>query len=152
MRPQIQKTSFRILRKLGERRAEPCGSLKSLVEHDVVDRHGKQRVGFVPKVGDAIPNRGIYDGAVVEPIRDGLIVALEEVLVQAVVFIEESQGRFQALCESINRGVIETLVVDSADFKDQAQFPTLGEKDVRANESVEIDLLRERAGFVVVLK
>ena len=91
-------------------------------------------------------------GIGVELVGDGLVVALEEVLVDAIVFVEQLQRRFEALRETVNRSVVETLVVDAANFEDDADLPALGEKNVRTDKAVEIDLLAERAGLVVVLE
>ena len=123
MRPQIGKGFFRILGKLGERASELVRSLKSLVQHYVINRQGKERVGLAAKIGDAILDRGVYDGIAVELVRDGFVVALEEVLVEAVVFVEQLQGGFEAFCETVNRCVVETLVVDAANFEDDARPP-----------------------------
>lgn len=149
---QIRKGFLWILGKFGERASQLVCSLQSLVQNDVIDGQRKQRVGLAVKISDAVLNRGVYDGIVVEFVRNCFIVPLEEVLVDAVVFIEELQRRFQTLCQTINRSVVKTLVVHTADFEDEAHFSCLGEKNVRTNESVQIDLLAERAGVVVVLE
>ena len=48
--------------------------------------------------------------------------------------------------------VVETLVIDAANFEDDAHVAAFGEKNVRPDEAVEIDLLAEGAGLVVVLE
>ena len=73
-------------------------------------------------------------------------------MVDAVVFVEQLQRRFEPLRETVNRSAVETLVIDAANFEDDADLPALGEKNVRTDETVEIDLLAERAGLVVVLE
>jgi len=60
-----------------------------VVQHHVIDRQRKERVGLACQVGDAILDRGVYDGVSVELVGDGLVVAFEEVLVEAVVFVEK---------------------------------------------------------------
>src|SRR6266436_2151617 len=99
MRPQTGKRFLRILGKLGERSSEFPRGLKSLVKHYVIDRQGKERVGLAAEVGDAVFDRGINDRIAVKLVGDGLVVALEEVLVDAVVFIEELQSRLKTLAE-----------------------------------------------------
>src|SRR5258708_4737587 len=89
MHPQIGKRFSGILGKLGERGSEFPRSLKSLVQHDVIDRQGKKCVGFSAEEGDAVFDRGINDGICVELVGDDLVVALEEVLVDPVVLIEK---------------------------------------------------------------
>ena len=98
-------------------------SLKSLVQHDVIHRQGKERVGFAAEVGDAILDRGVNDWIGVELVRDGLVVALEEVLVDAVVFVEQLQRRFKALRETVNRRAVEALIVHTANFEDDTRPP-----------------------------
>ena len=107
---------------------------------------------LLAEVGDAIFDRGVYDGIGVELVGDGLVVPLEEVLVDAVVFIEQLQRRFEPLRETVNRSVVETLVIDAANFEDDADLPALGEKNVRTDKAVEVDQLAERAGLVVILE
>src|SRR5580704_11814087 len=152
MRMQIRKSLLWILGQIGERASQLVRSSQSLVQNHVIDGQRKQRVGLAAKISDAVLNRGVYDGIVVELVRNCFIVPLEQVLVDAVIFIEQLQRRFQALSQAINRSVVKTLIVHTTDFEDDAHFACLGEKDVRTNESVQIDLLAERAGFVVVLE
>ncbi len=66
--------------------------MKSLVQQHVIDRQGKEHVGLTAEVGDAIFDRGVYDRIGVELVRDRFVVALEEVLVNAVVLVEQLQG------------------------------------------------------------
>ena len=73
-------------------------------------------------------------------------------MVDAVVFIEQLQSGFEALGDAINRSGVETLVVDAANFEDDADLSGLGKKNLRTNETVEIDLLAEGAGLVVVFE
>src|ERR1700730_8019212 len=152
MRLQIRKGYFRIPGQLGYRGSELVGGLKPLVEHHVIHRQRKEGVGFAAEVGDAIFDRGVNDRIVVELIRDRFVVALEEVLVEAIVFVEQLERRLKALGETINRRAIETFVIDAANFEDDAHLTRLGEKSVGTDEAVEIDLLAERAGLVVVLE
>src|SRR6266478_9774788 len=91
-----------ILGNLGEGASELVRNLKSVVQQHVIDRQGKERVGLAAEVGDAIFDRGVYDRIAVEPVRDRFVVALEEVLVNAVVLVEQLQGRFEAFREAVN--------------------------------------------------
>src|SRR5271156_1473997 len=143
MCPQIRENFFRIPRKLGEGLFELGRGLKSLMQHHVIDRKGKQRVGLAAQVGNAVLDRGVYDGVGVKLVGDGFVVALEEVLVDSVAFIEQLQSGFKALRETVKRSAVETLVVHSANFEDDAHLAGLGEKNVRANEAIQIDLLAE---------
>src|SRR5439155_20218613 len=101
---------------------------------------------------DAIFDRGVYNRIGVERVGDGLVVALEEVLVNAVILVEQLQGRFEAFREAVNRSSVEALVIDAADFEDDPDLPTFCKKDMRTDETVEIDLLIERPGLVIVLE
>ena len=73
-------------------------------------------------------------------------------MVEPVVFVKQFQRRLKALRETVNRCVIKALVIDAANFENHTDLPALGEKDVRADEAIEIDLLAEGAGLVVVLE
>src|ERR1700733_2169799 len=149
---QIGNRFFRVLRKLGKRISDLLRGPESLEQDNVINRQGKERVGLAAKVGDAIFDRRIHDGVVIELVRDGFVVALEEILVDAVVLVEQLQGRFEAFCETVDRSGVETLVIDAADFEDDADLSALGEKNVRADEAVEIDPLAEGASLVVVFE
>ena len=104
------------------------------------------------QIRDAVLDGGVYDGIAVELVGDGFVVSFEEVLIDAVVFIEQLQRGFEPLRQTVNRSVVEALVVNAAHFEDDAEVPGLGEKTCRSDEAVEIHLLVERAGLVVVLE
>jgi len=74
MRLQIGEGLFRVLRKLRKGASELVHSLKTLVQHDVIDRQGEERVGLAPEIRDAILNRGVYDWVAIELVGDGLVV------------------------------------------------------------------------------
>src|SRR5260221_7093646 len=152
MRLQICEGLFRVLRKLRKGASEFMHGLKTLVQHDVIDRQGEERVGLAPEIRDAILNRGDYNWAAIELVRDGLVVALEEVLVDAVVFVEQFQSGFETFRESVKRSGVETLVVHTTHLEDDADLAGLCEKDIRPDEAIEIDLLAEGAGLVVVFE
>src|SRR5258708_4202841 len=117
MRSQIGDGFFRILRKLRKRSSELMHSLKTLVQHDVIDRQGEERVGLAPEIRDAILNRGVYDWVAIELVGDGLVVALEEVLVDAVVLVEQFQSGFETFRETVKRSGVGTLVIDASHFE-----------------------------------
>ena len=80
------------------------------------------------EIRDAILDGGIDDGFVIELVGDSLVVPLEEVLVDAVVFVEQLQRRFEALGEAVERVPVEALVVHAANFEDDADLAGLREK------------------------
>ena len=92
MRPQICKSFPWILGELGERGSELLRSLKSLVQHHVINGQGKERVGLAAEIGDAVFDGSVHDGVAIELVRDRFVVAFEEVLVDAVVFVEQLEG------------------------------------------------------------
>jgi len=143
---------FRIPRKAGERAGEPMRSLHSLGKHNVIDRKRKERIGLAGEVGDARLDRRVHDGIAVELVRDGFVVALEQILVDAVVLIEQLQRGLKTFCEAIDRSAVKTLIIHTTHFEDKADITALGEKDVRADETEEVDLLAERAGLSVVFE
>src|SRR5712692_4099404 len=80
-----------------EERPSECASVpKALEQNYVVDRKRKKRVRFGGKESDAIFDGGIYDRIVIELVRDRFVVSLEEVLVDAVVVVEQLECRFEA--------------------------------------------------------
>ena len=92
LRPQICKGLPWILGELGERGFKLLGNLKPLVQHHIIDGQGKESVGLAAEVGDAVFDRSVHDRVGIELVGDGLVVALEEVLVDAIIFVEQLQG------------------------------------------------------------
>src|SRR5580704_14167095 len=95
MRLQIGDGFFRILRKLRKGASEFMHGLKTLVQNHVIEGQGKQSVSLTAEIRDAILNRSVYDWVAIELVGDGLVVALEEVLVDAVAFVEQLQSGFE---------------------------------------------------------
>src|SRR5258708_27675096 len=85
MRLQIGEGFFRILRKLRKGASEFMHGLKTLVQNHVIEGQGKQSVSRNAEIGDAILNRSVNDGISLALVRDSLVVALVEVLIDAVV-------------------------------------------------------------------
>src|SRR6202041_1284709 len=106
------------------------GSLSALVGDDEVDRQGKKIVGLALQISNASLDRQIDDRIVVDLVGDRLVVAFEEGLIDAVVFVEKLERRFQALSEAINRSSVEAFVVYASDLKDDAALAAFGQKDV----------------------
>src|SRR5208283_4576263 len=92
VRPEIGKGLPWILGELGERGSKLLGNLKSLVQHHIIDGQGKESVGLAAEVGDAVFDRSVHHRVGIELVGDGFVVALEEVLVDAIVFVEQLQG------------------------------------------------------------
>src|SRR5580692_7587126 len=130
MRAKLGDGFFRIFRKVGERAGEPMRSLHSLGKHNEVDRKRKERIGLAGEVGDARLDRRVHDGIAVELVRDGFVVALEQILVDPVVLVEQLQGGLKTFCEAVYRSDVKTLVIHATYFEDKADLTTLGEKDV----------------------
>src|ERR1700688_3489098 len=137
---QIGDGFFRILRELRKGASEFMHGLKTLVQNHVIEGQGIQRVSLTAEIGDAILNRSVYDGVSIELVGDGLVVALEEVLVDAVVFVEQFQSGFETFRETVKRSGVETLVVHTAHFQNDADLAGLRKKDMGTDEAVEIDL------------
>src|SRR5258708_30434722 len=132
MRLQIGEGFFRILRKLRKGACEFMHGLKTLVQNHVIEGQGKQSVSLSAEIGDAIINRSVNDGVSIELVRDGLVVALEEVLIDAVVFVEQFQSGFETFRETVKRSGVETLVVHAAHL--DADFAGLRKKDMGTDE------------------
>src|SRR5205823_13389221 len=76
-----------------------CGA-EALAQNYVVDRKRKKRFCFGRKESDTILDGGVNDGIAIELVRDTLVVPFEEVLVDAVVVVEQLERRFEALCQA----------------------------------------------------
>ena len=98
------RSAFRgLLRELGECAGQLRSSLKSLVEHDVIDRKRKQCVRFTSEIGDSILDGGVDDWIAVELVGNPFVVSFEQILVDAIVLVEQLQGGFQTLGETVDR-------------------------------------------------
>src|ERR1700730_5733875 len=95
-----------------EQRTSECASVpEGLEQNYVVDGKRKKRVRFGRKESDAIFDGGIYDRIAIELVRDRFVVSLEEVLVNAVVVVEQLECRFEALCETVECVPVQALVI-----------------------------------------
>src|SRR5712692_8287372 len=85
-----------------EETASECASVPEALEQNyVVDGKRKKRVRFGRKESDSIFDGGIYDRIAIELVRDRFVVSLEEILVDAVVVVEQLQRRFEAFCQAV---------------------------------------------------
>ena len=89
---QLYESLRRPFWEIGERATESSSVAKALKQDDVIDGEGEKRIRFGGEVGNSIFDRGINDGASVEFVGDSRVVAFEEVLIDAVVLIEEPEG------------------------------------------------------------
>src|SRR3984893_13982498 len=121
-------------------------------EHDVINRQRKELARFAAKIFDAVEDSGINHRMAVKLERDPRVVAFEKILVDAVMFIEKSQSRLEAFGEGVNGRAIQAFIVDAVDFEDDAQVACLGQENLIAHESIEIDLAIECASLLVILK
>src|SRR5258708_40357248 len=136
-----------------QQRTSECASVAEALEQNyVVDRKRKKRVRFGRKESDAIFDGGIYDRIAIELVRDRFVVPLEEVLVDAVVFVEELERRFETLCQAVKRVPIQALVVDAPNFKDDTEVSRLGEENLGIDKPVKIHLLVKRTRLRVILE
>ncbi len=143
VRPEFPECFGRLFRELQERTAERAPVTEALEQDDVVDRERKERVCFAPKVGDAILDGGVHDGIAVEFVGDGLVVPLEDILVDAVVLIKQFQRRFEALRDGVDRVPVQAFVIHTVDLEDHAEVSGLCKKHMLIDEPVEIHLLVE---------
>src|SRR6266403_426092 len=120
----------------------PCVA-EALAQNYVVNRKRKKRVCFGRKESDAILDGGVYDRFSIELVRDTLVVPFEEVLVDAVVVVEQFECRFEALCQAVERVPIQALVVDPPNLKEDAQVSGLGKESMRTDKSVQVYLFVE---------
>src|SRR5438105_15496539 len=103
MRLEFTKSFGGPFRNFEEGASECACVTEALEKHDVIDRKRKKRVSFACKIRKAILDGGIYDWFAIELVRDALFVPLEEVLIDAVVVVEQLEGRFETLREAVER-------------------------------------------------
>src|SRR6266849_3246445 len=96
MRPEFTERFGGPFRNFEQRTSECAGVPEALEQNYVVDRKRKKCVRFGRKESDAILDGGIYDSIAIELVRDRFVVSLKEVLVDAVVVVEQLEGRFEA--------------------------------------------------------
>src|SRR5215813_3332580 len=117
-----------------------------------VDGKREQPIRFGGEVGDSVADGGIHDGLAAERMGNCLAVPFEQKLIDAIVFVEQAQCGFEALGKGVNRRGIETLVVDTVEFENDASVARFREKDARSDEAEKIDQGIERASLFVVLE
>jgi len=61
-------------------------------------------------------------------VRDARVVALEQILVKAVVVAKQFPCRFETFGERVDRRAVEALVVHAADFEITPRSPDLVRK------------------------
>src|SRR6266403_439259 len=108
------------------------------MKNHVVDGKGEKGVGLATEIGDAILDRCVHDRTAVEFVWDGLVVAFEEVLVDAIVVAKKFQRGLEALRECINRRSVEALVIHAAHLKNETEFTCFREEHFGADESVKV--------------
>src|ERR1700730_15536014 len=115
------------------------------MENHVVDGKRKKGVGLTAKIGDAVLDRRVHDRVAVELVRDGFIVALEEVLVDAIVVAKKFQCGLETLRECIDGCSVEALVIHATHFENEAELAGLRKEHLGTDESVEVHPFIERA-------
>src|SRR5260370_41329342 len=138
MRAEVAEGFGGLVRKFEEGASERACVTEPFKQNDVIDRKRKKRVGFACKICQTVLNGCIYDRSVIELVRDTLVVPLEEVLVDAVVSVEELERRFEALCQAVERVPVQALVVDAPNLKDDAEVSGLGEENMGIDKPVEV--------------
>src|SRR6266850_7456737 len=98
MRPEFTERFGRLFRNFEQRTSECASVPEALEQNYIVNRKRKERVRFGRKESDAILDGGIYDRIAIELVRDRFVVSLEEVLVDAIVVVEQLQCRFETFC------------------------------------------------------
>src|SRR5258708_39675710 len=121
MRPEFTERFGGPFVNFQQRTSECTCAPEALEQNYVVDRKRKKRVRFGRKESDAFFDGGIYDRIAIELVRDRFVVSLEEVLVDAVVVVEQLERRFEALCATVERVPVKALVINTTDLKDHAE-------------------------------
>ena len=98
---------------------------KSLVEDDVVDLDRIELFGATSKVGCPVPDSLVNEFVVVELVRDRLVVALEKILVDAVLLAKSPHRCLEAMRDIVQSVLVQALVVDPVHLDDDARSPDL---------------------------
>src|SRR6266513_406652 len=139
-------------RNIEEGTAEGACIAEALAQNYVVNRKRKKRVCFGRKESDAILDGGVYDRFAIELVRDRFVVPFEEVLVDAVVVVEQLECRFEALCQAVERVPIQALVIDAPNLKDDAQVFGFGKENMRIDKAIQVHLFVEGTCLFVILE
>src|SRR5258708_5268274 len=95
---EVTQPFCRPFREFEQGTSECAGVAEALEQNYVVDRKRKKPIRFGRKESDPILDGSIYDWLAIELVRDRFVVSLEEVLVNAVVVVEQLECRFEAFC------------------------------------------------------
>src|SRR6266404_744157 len=107
MRAEFAEGFGGVVRKFEEGAAErPCVT-ELFKQNDVIDRNREKCVGLACKIRQTILDGCIYDRSVIQLVGDILVVLLEEVLVDAVVVVEQLECRLETLCQAVERIAIQ---------------------------------------------
>ena len=81
--------------RLGERSQNSLARFRAFHDHNIVDVERIEVLGLAAKESGAVADRGIDNGVFMNLGRDGLTAALEQVLVDAALLVEDFECRFQ---------------------------------------------------------
>src|SRR5712671_1105870 len=137
MRAEFSERFNGTLRNFEEAATERPRVPEALEQNYVVDRKRKKCVRFGRKESDAILDGGVHDRFAIQLVGDRFVVPFEEVLVDAIVVVEQFECRFEALGQAIERVPVQALIIDATNLKDDAEVPRLGEEDMGIDKPVE---------------
>src|SRR5579883_1037014 len=116
---------------------------EALEEDDEIDFQGIEGFGLAPQKLDPALNGCVNDRAAVGLVGNLLAIGFQKVLVDPALFIEDSEGGFQALGEIINRRRFEAFVIHSPDFQHHACIAALRQENLVVNKSEQVHLFVE---------
>ncbi len=127
-------------------------SLSRFEYHYVKDGERIEAFSLALEIGNPVPNGRVHHRVCVLAIRNSWVLALEEVLVNAALVVEDFEGCLLPFGVLVNDVAVEGFVIHAAHAENHSQIRTLGEKNVVVNEPKQIDLLIQRARLTVALE
>src|SRR5262249_4547876 len=101
-------------------------------------RKREQLIRFCLEVSDAVADRGIHHGLAAEGIGKTLPAPFEEQLIDAIIFVEQTERSFKTLRQSVKRRRTQALLVLSLEFQHETSLACFRKEDFRPDESEQI--------------
>src|SRR5882762_8666374 len=130
---KISKRFPRIFGEFKNRGGERAARDEGRTEHNIENGEGEKVVGFPREIRDALADGRVDDGLPAKGVRDSRAVPFEQKLIDAIVFVKETERGLKTLGQSVESRRIEALVVHTLQFEHDTGFSRLREEDLRAD-------------------
>src|SRR2546426_12385833 len=95
---------------------------ETLVKDDVVDADRVKLLGLGLEMVHAAADGLVDDFVVIELVRNGRVVALEEILIDPKLGVKDFLGDLQPTRDTVERVLVQALVVDALNLNDNPQI------------------------------